>query len=1846
MKKIIAYLIILALVPVNVLADSYSSLWKRVSEAQQKDLPKTQMEVLAQIAAKAENEASYGNLLKAQLMRSAVQTQISPDSLESEIIRIEQQEAKAKDNALKAVYASVLGKIYAQASTIDNHQAKSQAWFAKSLANPAMLAGKKSTDYDPAIASGIDSRIFYDDLLHVLGMEAGDYKTLHDYYEQKGNRPAACITALLQLRKGHSQWDTHARKSRYLQLVDSLLNRYHDLREAGEVAIEHYQAISHATDYSVEDQFNFINYALAHWGTWPRMNVLRNAQSDLERPSFNLSIGDYMLLPKTRRKIFINSIRNIGQLDIKVCRVNVNGDTKLNPAEKRDYAKLQSLIIPGTEQLITRRYIGQPTWKESTDSIWLEGMPIGVYLIEATTDNSNIHPERTLLNVSDVYVMSEGLPNGKTLYVVTSATTGKPINDAHLRVTAETNYRNEKRKVTTLTTDKNGEAIYDNDGRYATVYAYTDNDRASGVFSHYGNYSYYDNKREYDQVDLFTDRSLYRPGQQVHVTAIASHRNEKTMTTTPCVGQTVTFSLCNANGKEVGKKEATTDDYGTATADFTLPSTGLAGYYSVNAKGNGRWGTTGFHVEEYKRPTYEVSFEPYKASYHASDTIRVKGMAKTYAGVPVQGAKVRYTVRRAQRYWWFRQINGDGEELLTDSATTADDGSFIVKMPMEYPDDADLNRPAYYNITANAIVTDAAGESHEGNITLPLSNRTSLLTSDLPAKVLRDSLHTVTFTRENLAGEKIPGTISYRIDGGEWKTAKAHTAVALDKLSSGRHTFEAICEQDTLKQSTIVFSMSDHRPVIETHDWYYLSAEEFPANGKPVYIQIGSSDKDTYVHYTVFTADRLIAKGVTLLSNEVRTRKLQYKEEYGDGLTITVAWVRNGKLYTHTSRIRRPMPDRQLRLSWKTFRDKLTPGQKEEWTLAILSPDGKPAKAQLLATMYDKSLDAIYPHQWDSRYDYSVTFPYAQWRGGSDAAIGLYGFQGYRALNERDLLFNHFDDELFAFAVPNIFSHGMVLMSRAAGPKRMAKGQAFNEVAAEEEMKLAAPTAAAVAAMDVAGCAADSGQANAAQDQSSGRGTTAQLRENLNETAFFYPTLSTDAQGNVAIRFTLPESVTTWRFMGFAHDQAFNYGNITAEAVASKTVMVMPNLPRFIREGDKATIATRLVNTSERRISGTARLQFLDPETEKLVMEYTKPFTCEADATEAITFAVNGTMLAGHGNLFITRIIAEGRGFSDGEQHYLPVLPNRETVLTTVPFTQNEPGIKEIDLSKLFPKGVKNRRLTVEYTNNPTWLMIQAMPTLANPFEKNAVSLAAAIYVNTLGQQMLTSDPQMGNTIRLWQQETGKETSLMSSLQKNEELKTMVLNETPWVANAEHEADQKQQLAGFLDENLIQSRLTTFTQKLQQLQNPDGSFSWWPGMRGNDYMTMAVTDVLTRLNVLAGKQDATAQMLNKAFRYMDGSIAEEVKELKKLEKKGVKHLRPSELACNYLYANALANRAKTANMEYLIGLLDKAPTELTIYGKANSSVILARYGRTKHAADYLQSLNEYTVYQEEMGRYYDTPKAGYSWFDYRIPTQVAAIEALRLLKPAGSQTIEEMQRWLLQEKRTQSWDTPLNAVNAIYAFLATKDGKADMTKLCNGEQTALAVDGRTLETPKATAGLGYVKTTVESPASAKTFTAEKTSTGTSWGALYAQYQQKATEVTNAASGITVKREILPTDKAREPSTSTLKVGDKVTVRITITADRDYDFVQVEDKRAACLEPIGQLSGYRWGYYVSPRDNVTNYYFDRLAKGKHVVETEYYVDREGDYATGICTAQCAYSPEFAGREAGKMLIVKK
>lgn len=1844
-------LVVAMLMPLAAIADSYTSLWKQFDSAMQKDHPQSALKVLAQITDKAQREHEYGQLLKAQVSIAGYETMMSPDSLLPAIERLkyaEQTAVSSGDNVLAAVYQSVLGSVYTDnRRLLDDGVAIGKEYYAKSMAHPDALASAYATGYEPFVVDGVDSKYYYDDLLHVIGMRAGDYRTMHDYYASHGKREGALLTALELVKKSRRAGDEgRVKKSKYIMSLDSLVRQYGDLLPCGEVAIERYAYMKNAEDISAEEKMSYINYALMKWGAWQRMNILRNAQRRLTLPSFHASLGGEIALPGVARKVMVMGLNNIGQIRITASRLNIDGTTNLDPSNDKDYARLRRHIV-STDPVLTdvHNYVGMPAYKTISDTLEIKGLRTGMYLVEVSTDNVSMPVERRLLRVCNLYPVIEMLPGKKCRVAVLNATTGTAVPGAKVDVVMSID-RDGKEHVKTFTTDVNGEAYVEYKASEPRAYrVYTDEDKAFPRTSMGGRFYYYGNKANVTQTNIYTDRRIYRPGQTVHAAAIAYTYNNKVYKGEALSGKQMTITLRDANRKEIAKRTVTTDEFGMASVDFVLPEGGLTGIYTLRSDlGNNIY--TNFSVEEYKRPTFKVDFDKPQAKYAAGDTVRLNATAKSFAGVPVQGAKaVVRVVRRPSVYWRYADNDIKHETVLVDTLQTSADGTFTVAVPMVMPDTYDEHPRRYFNFDITADVTDIAGETRHGETSLPLSDYPTMLTCDMPEKSLRDSLTTITFAYRNNAGEPIDGTVTYTIDNNSY-TCKANTPAKLDAaaLASARHNLVAVCGTDTLTTSFVTFTLQDSKAPVETHDWFYQSAEQFPADGSPVYIQLGSTDSIQHVVYTIISGDKIIEEGRADLHNELRTRAISYKEEWGDGVTLSVAWVKNGQSYKHTANIQRPLPDTRLNIKWTTFRDRLTPGQRETWTLIITRPDGTPARAQLLATMYDKSLDELRSHKISFALPVFVNMPWLTWNGVYNSNVYAYSEAPMRFLDERSLDFSR-------FCYQSLYTnYGEVLMAkeelsvsrpmyvRGNAASRKGKNKIFAGVIDTDRVADEGASVNTSRMLPSAG---------SADKESSSQVLTEQVRENLEETAFFYPGLISDDKGNVSINFTLPESVTTWQLYGLAHDVQMNSGMISATSVAKKTVMVQPNVPRFVRSTDSGIILARVSNTSDKQVDGTARLSFINPETGKEVYHADRKFVVKAGETVAANFDFDMSKIKNDG-LLICRIVASGRGYSDGEQHYMPVLSSRELVTNTLAFTQNEPGTLHLDLKKLFAVNDKSNKLTVEYTNSPAWLVVQALPSMINPDGDNAISLATAYYANSIGRHLMQSTPVIKQTMELWKNDASQNggSTLQSALQKNESLKQIVLAETPWLLDADRESEQKQQLMGYFNESQINYRLADNLSRLSRLQNADGSFAWWKGMEGSPYMTMSVLQTLTRLNHMVGEQDETKNILSTAFAYMDKQMAREVKDMKKIESEGkVKNVRPSELAVQYLYASTLARRdmqqSAKRNFDYLISRLAAQNTEFSIYGKAVSAVVLAGNNHRKQAADLLESIRQYTVYKEDMGRYFDTPKALYSWFDYRIPSQVAAIEALKALQPNDANTISEMQRWLLQSKRTQAWDTPLNSVNAVYAFL---DGNITSLTENAGQPAVIKVNGQKLAMPKATAALGYVKS-AKTGDNMRSLTIEKTSTGTSWGAAYAQFMQPTADVADATMGMKVQRDVLKDGAKLDNGNVQLNVGDRITVRLTVIADRDYDFVQLSDHRAACLEPAQQLSGYGYGYYCQPKDNATNYFFARLSKGKHVVETTYYVDRCGIYQTGTCTVQCAYSPEFMARTKAVTLNVK-
>lgn len=1849
-----AIIAVVVLLPSGMRAGSYSALWKNYTQAERKDLPKTQLTILGHIVKKATAAADYGQLIKAQLLRAKVSSMVSQDSLRPMVMSIETDLAKARQDSnqvLAAVYASVLGHIYTTNSSLgDSAKAVGEGYYRESMANPELLATVEAKGYEPLIIEGSDSRIFYDDLLHVIGFEAGEYKAMHDLYEANGNRAAACICAYYDLQRGRRDDVMEVRKSRYLHTIDSLIAVYGDLREAGELAIERYNFMTGAEDASAEDRYRYINYALSRWASWPRMNILRNAQKQLTLPSYNAWFGpdggesdgrlrDEQLTPGKLRYLYLRQIVNLHDISMQVYRLKTDSCCRLNPDRKADLKKLMDMADWSTPWCGgVRNYIGLPEWKVINDSMEVGsvetgGLPKGAYLMRITaTDKTGkaIPPRWIVFNVSNVYAFSQRMSKDRLRICVANATTGEPLPGAKVRLTGGRGYDNGQ-YTETLTCDGGGEVTVAV-GKKApwAIYAYTDSDKFCPTSRLAVGSSYSYSGKTIHEGRLYTDRAVYRPGQQVEAAVVCWTLDEETDETKAEAGRKVVIRLRNANWRVVATDTVTTDEWGMGHTVFTLPSQGLTGTFTIET--DSRTGTR-FRVEEYKRPTFEVTMDGYDGQYHDGDTITLTGQARTYGGVAVQNARVKAVTVTRPALWWYRQGRGygNGSQTREDSTTTDADGRFSLRVPMNLLGGGKTRGAIYNNVNVDVDVTSSMGETRHGAVSLPLSNRESFLECDVPKIVENDSLKAVRFSYKNIAGREIAGRVSFTVDGHAYE-GDANTPLPIQPLESGKHSLKAVCGADTINVAFTTFSVSDPKPAVETRDWFYVSANSFPAGGHPVYVQVGSSDSIN-VAYSVFTTDSVLRQGHFTLNGSLHNESLTYKAEYGQGVRINYCWVKEGRFYSHSCTIAKPLPDKRIEMKWTTFRDKLTPGQKEQWTLHVTRPKGKLQPVQMLATLYDYSLDRIARHGWSFSLGFRRILPSWRWNGMELESRSVYSEESYRQLAERPLSFSHFDGSVWPVEIWNRYLFDGYtaynsLGGRIAGMKqaRVAETAAMADVAVES--KALAPMAADAGSMgkEQQASALDAGASVSDSNGAAG----GQVRENFSETAFFYPNLTADGKGNIDIKFTLPESVTSWRFLGLAHDKDMNYGLTEAIATASKAVMIQPNMPRFLRLGDRTALSATVSNTSEKAASGKVTMVLTDPSTGRQLLNAHKPFSVEPGKTAVVSFDIDTRGLGCGPGVYVCRMTAEGKKFSDGEQHWLPILTDREYITSTLPFSISKAGKTTIDISGLHPAGT-DAGYTVEYTDRPVWLAVQALPTVSTTDDKNAVSQAAAYYANRLASDIMHRDDNIRKVVEQWQKEQGEETSLMSALEKNQELKSVVLDETPWVTDADNEAGQKRQLINYFDESRLSYRLNNNLRNLRSLQNSDGSFSWWPGMRGNLYITTSVAKMLVRALRMTGTAGDGRQMADKAMLYLDKRMAKEVSDMKDMERKGAKNLMPSEAACDYLYISALAGRKVTADMRWLVDHLKNHTGQLTIYGKANSAVILAQYGEKAKAAEMLESVRQYLVYKEDMGYYFDTPKAEYSWRSYRIPTQTAAIEALAAVEPQQGDIVDGMQRWLLQAKRTQSWDTPIDCVNAVWAILLTHPASVGNT---GGRMASLTVDSRAIDTSGATAGAGYVKARAGS--NARELTIEKPAAEQSWGAVYAQYWQDAAEAETASSGISVKREIIG-----KPA-----VGAKVKVRITVEADRDYDFVQLQDKRPACLEPASQLSGYHWGYYCAPKDNVTNYYFDRMAKGRHVIETEYYIDRSGDYHSGLCRVECAYAPEYSGRAAAVSLRIEK
>ena len=1890
----IRYLSLIVLLVMSVFApmqaQTYDNLWKELEVLERKDLPKSVISEAMKIYDKAKAEQNVPQMMKAYLTAMQYRSLLTPDSLKVDMNGLEQWASQTGSMEDKAILYSILGEMtmpadvkkglgYLQASLKDKDRLllipveklrpmvrvgeASKRYFRDNLYN--LLARRaiqimqqyrwqaaakaNQTNSLPADMTDMDQFVTYqfvpvsDCDLTAAVMQT--YQSLLKAYDTETEREGWLLTGIDALNYLYRNFSGNFSNDVCQQELQKWIHTYPAVKTVPEA----YLALAQFLQYQNNqvERLRIVREGIAGYPRYEGINQLKNIEKEILNASLSLEIAT--AYPGEQQSVKVN-YKNLTGITLQLYKVNlpVTSAVLQNRTThfESKYARLQReehfSLKPTTD------YLNVDT------TLTIQAPQAGIYFLKAVPDGKKGVSDGTLMNVTALKTIYRPLPDGTLELVVVDAVSGQPVSEAEVTIYTEKGGGYSPQQ--TYQADKQGTLKLDflNSNKY-WYNAHTAADNAMPILNLWKNDYYYKESKRKEVLQLFTDRSIYRPGQTVYVSGLA-YEMEKDSTRV-LADKKYTVSLYDANNNETGKVEVRTNGFGSFSGQFVLPSPCLTGYFSLRAADT----SVSFKVEEYKRPTFDVTFEPVKVEYQVGDSIEVVGMAKTFAGAPVQNARVHYNISRS--YAWVWRFMGRGSARWEGEAMTDADGKFSVPVHFEIDSDRRESPLWYYTYNIQADVTDGAGETQQANLSLPLGSTSMVLNMDnLPDNLVKEKKLEIKLTAMNLSGEPVDTPVTYQVvemeeqkDGQEKEGRKVLTGTveanksfvpeAIYALPSGNYRLKLSAKDTqgrecTASKNFLLFSLNDKRPPFVITDWFYQDGLEFDA-ASPATVYIGSSEKNVYLLYDVFAGNKRLESKRIELSDSVVSFRFPYKKEYGDGILVSMAFVKDGRLYSHNARIMKPAPEKKLQLKWTTFRDKLRPGQQEEWKLTVLYPDGSPAEAEMLATMYDASLDKIYSaHKLDFGVDFHYVVPLTYWNTSYMRNAYLYVDFPLKRLRAVPLEYSELIIPSTGRMEAMVVGYGGSPRATLAGALKIRGRSAANAVMNQEAVTDM------VLQEEMVETSAQEKVEMGSSEELAETGDI-QIRENFAETAFFYPQLRTNEKGEVSISFVLPESLTRWTFMGLAHTRNVDYGKIEATATASKEFMLQPNMPRFVRVGDKANIAASLMNLSDKGVKGTVRMELFNPETEKVFYSQKQKFDVKGGETGHVNFTFE---VSDKYAVMACRMVADGDTFSDGEQRYIPVLTDKQWVTETVPLNVNGEGAHTFSLENLFNKHSKTaseQRLTVEFTAHPAWYAVQALPVVANPQNEDALSWATAYYAHSLAAFIVKENPRIKQVFDSWKAQGGTKETFMSNLQKNQELKNILLAETPWLTEATNEAEQKQRIATLFDLNTMNSQLAVSVEKLGELQNADGAWSWYKGMQGSRYVTTQVMEMLVRLNALT-HQDADSRMqpmIQKGFEYLGKQAAEEYKSMKEAEKKGAVGLRPSEQVLRYLYICVLDGKApvdKKVN-QYFIDKLSGEGKELTIYGKALGAIILQQAGKVAEARLFMQSLMEYSVVTDEMGRYFDTPKARYSWFSYKIPTEVAAMEAIQRITK-DTKAIDEMKRWLLKQKQTQTWETPIATADAVYALMAT--GASDLLANTGGVEITLGKE--VIRTPADNA-IGYIKKTVSGDVmNIKKVSVDKEGTGMGWGAVYAQYLESMDQIGEQGNGLSVSRQLYKGDEALNES-APLKVGDRITVRLTVKADRDMDFVQIKDDRAACMEPLQAVSGFRWGnglgYYQATKDASTQFFIDQMRKGTYVIEYQVYVNRTGEYQAGIATVQSAYAPEFGGHTRGYRVMVE-
>lgn len=1609
-----------------------------------------------------------------------------------------------------------------------------------------------------------------------------------------------------------------------------------------------------------------------------RISVLENRLLQLTQPNF-LVRGDNTFAAKAGKKITVE-YKNLRKLTAKLYRLDSFLHSLYSNRTSNQQINEKKTLVREIQILLTQK----PPYESAQTNFTIDISEFGVYKLEFESDPAAQKENERIsyyFSVSDLAVFSRLSAKDTYEFFVVNRTTGEPAKNAGVNIyKLPGSWHNSSLTLEkTITTNNLSLAVYNKDIPNNDVFyqAVSGNDNSSVLTQLPFSYSYQleHQTASTEQIHLFTDRSLYRPGQTVFFKAIfSSTSNNKSVVETD---RSVEFNLYGANGDQIRSQTLVTNEFGSVSGEFVLPQGTLPGNFIITTK----WGSVNFQVEEYKRPTFDVTFDKIEKTYKFGEEITLKGKAENYSGVKLQNAAVNYRITR-QQSWWLRW-GGPPEHFAEGIATTDENGQFEITFTLQKSDAASSSR-SIYTFSVEATVTDMNGESQTGNYSVTVGDVSMILNIEIPEKLEKSSAEKILISAKNLDGNDIKASGTYQIFSlqendsintqvlqGSFETGD-QTALKeqLKKLKSGKYRVKLQSKDDrgndiTTEKDFVLFSYSDKRPPVKTNEWLVVKNNTFSSN-KPAEIILGATD-NINVLYELWQENRLLERKWVNINNENRLFTIPFKPEYKNNATLMLTYVKDEKFYHHSTQLIAEKEKTGLDVKLDVFRDKIRPGANEEWRLSVKDANGTPAAAEILASMYDFSLDQIYPApKWmlglPQLYNYRTVGTLQKDQSFNLARINGHIPQIFK--NVEPFAFDRFNWYDFSF-----YRYGnFMIRGTRSMPTSQLQSDNLDEVAvvAYGTQKKELMTGAVQNVVVEEEIEITRRDANVSSPPTPLSEITPQIRRNFNETAFFFPQLRTNDKGETQIAFTVPESNTKWRFRVLAHDKNLNTGEAEAFTVSQKELMVTPNMPRFLRHGDRTSISTKISNLSDKEISGNVKLELFNPITDEVVNtisveNQSQPFSLAKDASSNASWMFD---VPSDIDVIGVRIVAQNASFSDGEQHALAVLPNRMLITESMRMDVNGTQTKEFTMDRLVNKQsntIEDYRLTLEFTSNPAWYAVQALPVLSNPESDNAVSWFASYYANSLGMHISNAYPKVSAMIEAWKKQGGSSETLLSNLEKNQELKNVLLEETPWVLEAKNESEQKQKLALLFDINRNQNLTRQAIDKLKELQTMQGGWSWFKGFYPSRSITQYILYGFNQLKELKAVEftDNVRSMQQKAVAYIDGEALRNFEQLKKHNKdwKNLKAISVSDL--EYLYVRSSYKQypldAKTKEMaDFYTSVVEKNWTQFDLYERSLIAVLMQRNGKQTVIQDVLKSYREHATVSDEMGMFWANNRAHVFMSQSAVSVHTFIMDAFRV-GGAKADEMDNMKRWLLKQKQTQLWESTHATTDAVYALLS-----AGTDWFSAENRTVVTVADKRIEPARQELGTGYFKETwykTEIAPQMGRVKIENSGNSPAWGALYWQYYEDLDKITKTDASLDVEKLLFveKTDASGAklvPITETapLKVGDKVIVRLTVRTDRDLEFVHLKDMRAAAFEPVEQLSGVKWQggtiYYQTSKDASTNFYFDVMPRGTYVFEYGVFVTRSGDYSNGITTIQCMYAPEFTSHTAGIRVSVSE